>query len=85
MRAPAAFTENHQTPPQQGSACFLAPNYVAALVVLIFSIAFYEFRSSTLIGDWLRYLLALLTITHVPPAAFQPKPWLEVYRAHILA
>jgi len=66
MRAPAAFTENHQTPPQQSSAGFLALKYVAALVVLIFSIAFYEFRSSTLIRDWLRHLPALRTITTVP-------------------
>ena len=82
MRSPADFTENHQTPPQQGSAGFLAPKYVAALLVFIFSIAFYEFRSSTLIGDGLRHLPALRTITQGPPVAFQPKPWLEVYRAH---
>jgi hypothetical protein len=82
MRSPADLTENHQTAPQQGSAGFLAPKYVAALLVFIFSIAFYEFRSSTLIGDGLRHLPALRTITQGPPAAFQPKPWLEVYRAH---
>ena len=82
MRSTAAFTENHQTLPQQGSAGFLAPKYVAALLVLIFSIGFYEFPSSTLIGDVLRHLPALRTITEGPPVSFQPKPWLEVYRAH---
>ncbi len=82
MRSPMAFTENHQTPPQQGSACFLAPKYVAALLVLILSVGFYEFRSNTLIGDGLRHLPALRTISQGPPVAFQPKPWLEVYRAH---
>jgi hypothetical protein len=52
------------------------------LLVLILSITFYEFRSSYLIGDGLRHLPALRTITEGPPATFQPKPWLEVYRAH---
>jgi hypothetical protein len=82
MRSPVAFTENHQTPPQQGSASFLAPKYIAALLVLISSITFYEFRSSTFIGDGLRHLPALRTVTEGPPVAFQAKPWLEVYRAH---
>jgi hypothetical protein len=82
MRSSMAFVENYQTPPQQGSAGFLAPKYVAALLVLIFSITFYEFRSSTFIGDGLRHLPALRTITEGPRLAFQPKPWLEVYRAH---
>jgi hypothetical protein len=81
MRSPAAFTEN-QTPPQQDSAGLIAPKYVAALLVLILSITFYEFRSSTFIGDGLRHLPALRTITEGPRIAFQPKPWLEVYRAH---
>jgi len=82
MRSTAAFTENHQTLWQQGSAGFLAPKYVVALLVLIFSIGFYEFPCSTLIGDGLRHLPALRTITEGPPVSFQPKPWLEVYRAH---
>jgi len=82
MRSPVAFAENHQTPPLQGSASFLAPKYIAALLVLISSITFYEFRSSTFIGDGLRHLPALRTVTEGPPVAFQPKPWLEVYRAH---
>jgi hypothetical protein len=82
MRSPPAFTENHQTPPQQGSAGLLAPKYVAALLVLILSITFYEFRSSTYIGDGLRHLPALRTVAEGPRIAFQPKPWLEVYRAH---
>jgi hypothetical protein len=82
MRSPVAFTEKHPTPPQQGSAGFLAPKYLAALLVLILSVTFYEFRSSTFIGDGLRHLPALRTITEGPPVAFQPKPWLEVYRAH---
>jgi hypothetical protein len=82
MPAPVAFTENHQTPPQQGSVSFLAPKYVAALFILISSITFYEFRSSTFFGDGLRHLPALRTITEGPPVVFQPKPWLEVYRAH---
>src|SRR5882762_1781960 len=82
MRPPIAITENHQTPLQQSSAGFLAPKYVAALLILISCIAFYEFRSSTLIGDGLRHLPALRTITQGPPAVFQPRPWLEVYRAH---
>jgi hypothetical protein len=43
---------------------------------------FHEFRSTTFIGDGLRYLPALRTITEGPPATFQPKPWLEVYRSH---
>jgi hypothetical protein len=82
MRPPAAFTENHQTSPQQGSAGFLAPKYMAVLLVLILSATFYEFRSSTFIGDGLRHLPAFRTITEGTPVVFQPKPWLEVYRAH---
>jgi hypothetical protein len=82
MRSPVASTENLQTPPQRGAADFLAPKYVAALLVLIFSVTFYEFRSSTFIGDGLRHLPALRTITAGPPVVFQPKPWFEVYRAH---
>ena|ERR1700731_2693960 len=82
MRSPVAFTENHPTPPQQGSAGFLAPKYVATLLVLILSVTFYEFRSSVFIGDGLRHLPALRTITEGPPVAFHPKPWLEVYRSH---
>src|SRR5882762_2786554 len=82
MRSTLSFLENHQTPRQQGSVGFLAPKYAATLLVLIFSVGFYEFRSSTLIGDGLRHLPALRTITQGPPSAFQPKPWLEVYRAH---
>jgi hypothetical protein len=80
MHPPLAFTENHQTPPQQGSLSF--PKYVAPLFVIILSITFYAFRSSTFIGDGLRHLPALRTITEGPPVVFQPKPWLEVYRAH---
>src|SRR6266550_5718954 len=82
MRSPVAFTENHPTPPQQGSAGFLAPKYVAALLALILSVTFYEFRSNVFIGDGLRHLPALRTITEGPPVSFQPKPWLEVYRKH---
>jgi hypothetical protein len=82
MRSTVAFTENQETPPQVGSASFLAPKCVAALFVVIFSITFYAFRSNTLIGDGLRHLPALRTITDGPPLSFQPKPWLEVYRAH---
>jgi hypothetical protein len=81
MRSTVAFAEN-QTPTQVGSAGFLAPKYVAALLVLILSITFYEFRSSTFIGDGLRHLPALRTVTEGPPVAFLPKPWLEVYRSH---
>lgn len=77
MLPPASFTKA----PQQGSG-FLAPKYVAALLVLILSVGFFEFRSSTFIGDGLRHLPALRTITEGPPAVLQPKPWLEVYRAH---
>jgi hypothetical protein len=73
----------HGKPPDTtGSAGFLAPKYVAALLVLILSATFFEFRSSTFIGDGLRHLPALRTITEGPPVVFQPKPWLEVYRAH---
>jgi hypothetical protein len=82
MPDPVAFTENHQTPARQGSVSFLAPKYVAALFILISSITFYEFRSSTFIGDGLRHLPAFRTITEGPPVVFQLKPWLEVYRAH---
>jgi hypothetical protein len=82
MSSTATITENHRTPPQQGSASFLAPKYIAALLVLISSITFYEFRSSTFIGDGLRHLPALRTVTEGPPVTFQPKPWLEVYRSH---
>jgi hypothetical protein len=82
MPSAVVFTEDHQTPPQQGSVRFLTPKYVAALFILISSITFYEFRSSTFIGDGLRHLPALRTITEGPPVVFQPKPWLEVYRAH---
>jgi len=53
-----------------------------ALLVLILSTTFYEFKSSTFIGDGLRHLPALRTISQGPPVTFQPKPWLEVYRAH---
>jgi hypothetical protein len=82
MPSPVAFTEDYQTPPQQGSVSFFAPKYVAVLFALILSVTFYEFRSSTFIGDGLRHLPALRTITEGPPVVFQPKPWLEVYRAH---
>ena len=82
MPSPVALTENHQTPLLQGSAGFFAPKYMAALLVLILCGTFYEFRSSTFIGDGLRHLPALRTITEGPPVAMQPKPWLEVYRAH---
>ena len=76
MRSPAAFAENHQTPPQQGSAGFLAPKYVAALLVFILSITFYEFRSSTFIGDGLRHLPALRTITEGhPPLSNRSPGW----------
>lgn len=82
MPYPVPFTEDHQTPPEQAWVSFLAPKYVAALFALILSVTFYEFRSSTFIGDGLRHLPALRTITEGSPASFQPKPWLEVYRAH---
>jgi len=82
MRSQTAFAANHPTLVQNDSAGFLAPRYVAALLVLILSIIFYEFRSTTFAGDGLRYLPALRTITEGPPAIFQTKPWLEVYRAH---
>jgi hypothetical protein len=48
MRSAAAFTENHQTPRQPGSAGFLAPKYLAALLIFIFSITFYEFEAAPL-------------------------------------
>jgi len=82
MPSPEALTENHQTPLLQGSTGLFAPKYMAALLVLILCVTFYEFRSSTFIGDGLRHLPALRTITEGPPVAIQPKPWLEVYRAH---
>jgi hypothetical protein len=82
MRPSIAITENHQTPLQQGSSGFLATKYVTALFILIFCVAFYEFRSTALIGDGLRHLPALRTISQGPPLVFQPRPWLEVYRAH---
>jgi hypothetical protein len=72
MRSPVAFMENRQTPPQQGSAGFLAPKYVAALLVFILSVTFCEFRSSTFIGDGLRHLPALRTITEGPTVVFKP-------------
>jgi len=82
MRSQAPFAASHPTLVQDDSAGFLAPRYVAALLVLILSITFYEFRSSTFVGDGLRHLPALRTITEGPPAIFQPKPLLEVYRSH---
>lgn len=82
MRSQMALTANHPTLAQDDSSGCLAPRYIAALLVLILSITFYEFRSSSFIGDGLRHLPALRTITEGPPATFQPKPWLEVYRAH---
>src|SRR5437667_988757 len=82
MRSQMAFTTNHPPLAQDDSAGCLAPRYIAALLVLILSITFYEFRSSSFIGDGLRHLPALRTITEGPPVSFQPKPWLEVYRAH---
>jgi len=81
MRSPVAFTKNHPTP-SQGSAGLFAPKYVAALLVLILSVTFYEFRSTVFIGDGLRHLPALRTITEGPPVTFHSKPWLEVYRSH---
>lgn len=54
----------------------------AALLAAFLSVTFYAFRSTTLIGDGLRLLPALRTITGQSPPAFEPKPWLEVYRAH---
>jgi hypothetical protein len=82
MLSPLEFLAGHQTPPQQGSPGFLAPKFVVALLVLVLSVTFFEFRSNTFIGDGLRHLPALRTITEGPPVAFQPKPWLEVYREH---
>jgi hypothetical protein len=69
-------------PPQKDSVGFLAPKYVAALLVILLSVTFFEFRSTTFIGDGLRHLPALRTITEGPPTSFEPKPWLEIYRSH---
>ena len=77
-----ACSANYQTPRRQGLASFLAARCVAGLLVLVSFIIFHEFRSTTFIGDGLRYLPALRTITEGPPATFQPKPWLEIYRSH---
>jgi hypothetical protein len=82
IRSPEGFTENHQTPRPPSSPSFLASKYMAVLLVFIFSIAFLEFQGSTNIGDGLRYLPALRTITEGSHVSFQPKPWLEVYRVH---
>jgi hypothetical protein len=54
---------------------------VAALLAVVFCGTFYTFRSNTLIGDGLRHLPALRTITGQAPLVYMPKPWLETYRA----
>src|SRR5205807_10007613 len=54
----------------------------AALLVAIFCVTFYVFQSNTLIGDGLRHLLALRTITQGVTPTLQPRPWLEVYQHH---
>src|SRR5260370_34771383 len=61
---------------------FLSPKGMAVLLAGFFCVMFYAFGSNTLIGDGLRYLPALRTITGSPPSQFQAKPWLEVYRSH---
>ena len=54
----------------------------ALLLAAILCVTFYGFRSNSLIGDGLRHLPALRTILPGTPPAFQPKPWLEIYRDH---
>src|SRR5690348_4145883 len=56
--------------------------HAAILIVLIACIIFYNFRSTSLIGDGLRYLPVLRTILPGASPTFQPRPWLEVYRNH---
>jgi len=58
------------------------PMPAAALLVAILCVTFYVFTSNTLMGDGLRHLFALRTITQGVTPAFQPKPWLEVYRRY---
>jgi len=55
-----------------------------ALLVVFLCLTFYGFRATTLIGDGLRHLPALRTITSRGAVLrFEPKPWLEVYRNNL--
>jgi hypothetical protein len=82
MNIPMAVADKNRMSLHEEPADFLAPRYIVALLILILSITFHEFRSSTFIGDGLRHLPALRTISEGPPVTFEPKPWFEVYRVH---
>ena len=60
----------------------LSSKGTAVLLVAIFCFTFYTFKSNTLIGDGLRHLPVLRTITQGTTTTFLPKPWLEIYRNH---
>jgi hypothetical protein len=77
-----AATASRPIPSTTGPLTSLAPRYVAVLLAASLSLAFFGFRSNAFIGDGLRHLPALRTIVNGPPVSFEPKPWLEVYRAH---
>jgi len=70
------------TAQQSGMFGLLTTKVVATLLAAIFCFTFYVFKSNTLVGDGIRHLLTLRTITQGAVPTFQPQPWLEVYRHH---
>ena len=60
----------------------LGAKSMAVVLFVILFVTFYAFRSKTYIGDGLRHLPVLRTITEHAPIAFTAKPWLEAYRSH---
>ena len=55
---------------------------VALLLAVTLCISFYVFRSNSLIGDGLRYLPVLRTISPGVVPTIEPRSWVEVYRNH---
>jgi len=73
---------SEETSQQIGKFSLRTSKAVAVLVAAILCVAFYSFRSDSLIGDGLRHLQAFRIILPGAPPTFQAKPWLEVYRNH---
>src|SRR5260370_35339544 len=67
---------------EKNSFSGLAEKSMAIELFVVFFVTFYAFRSMTYIGDGLRHLPVLRTITEQAPTAFTPKRWLEAYRYH---
>jgi hypothetical protein len=55
---------------------------MAVVLSVLFFVTFYAIRSKTHIGDGLRHLPVLRTITEHAPTAFTAKQWLGAYRSH---